>query len=207
MRQRTRLGALIVGVLAMAGPAAAADDVKLEVRTWTGQTWRLSQAVFDVFSTLLPRTDEQGKVAGPSEASSVIGGTGGGTGMGSGRSRQASLFGSPQELSSILEKRAEPLQVRQDATSVALMKEGVETRVPLERIASLLFYRQPIWTSTLPPYVASSHFRYSATAVLTDGSRVEGDYVNLGTLRLRGTGPLGRVDMPWEELEAVRFER
>jgi hypothetical protein len=192
------LGALIVGVLAMAGPAAAADDIKLEVRTWTGQTWRLSQATFDLFSTVVPTTQEEGKVAPQSDATALVGGTG--------RSR-AALFGSPQELGALFEKRAEPLQVRRDATSVGIVKGGVETRVPLDRIASLLFYRQPLWASPLPPYVAPSHFRYSATAVLTDGSRVEGDYVNLGTLRVRGTGPQGRVDMPWEELEVVRFER
>ena len=192
------LGALIVGVLAMAGPAVAADDMKVEVRTWTGQTWRLSEAAFDQYSTIVPRTEEAGKITPQSEAGMVVGGTG--------RSRGA-FFGNAQDLNQLFEKRAEPLQIRWEATAVVLVKDGVETRVPLERIGSLLFSRQPIWSSGLPPYVASSHFRYSATAVLTDGSRVEGDYVNLGTLRLRGTGPQGRVDMPWEELEVVRFER
>ena len=192
------LGALIVGMLTMAGPAAAADDMKVEVRTWTGQTWRLSQAAFDQFATIVPRTEEAGKATPQSEATSVVGGTG--------RSRGA-FFGNAQELSQLFEKKAEPVQVRHEATAVAIVKDGVETRVPIERIASLLFHRQPICTSTLPPYVASGHFRYSATAVLTDGSRVEGDYVNLGSFRVRGTGPQGRVDMPWEELEVVRFER
>ena len=192
------LGALIVGVLTMAGPAAAADDMKVEVRTWTGQTWRLSAAAFDQYSTFVPRTEESGKITPQSEATNVVGGTG--------RSRGA-FFGNAQDLNQLFEKRAEPLQIRHEATAVVLAKDGVETRVPLERIGSLVFHRQPIWTSSLPPYVASSHFRYSATAVLTDGSRVEGDYVNLGTLRVRGTGPQGHVDMPWEELEVVRFER
>ena len=40
-----------------------------------------------------------------------------------------------------------------------------------------------------------------------DGSRIESEYVNLGALRLRGTTPQGRVDLPWQELESVRFER
>jgi len=40
-----------------------------------------------------------------------------------------------------------------------------------------------------------------------DGERVEADYVNLGTAMLRGTTPNGRVEIPWEEVEHVIFER
>ncbi|MFQ5520232.1 MAG: peptidoglycan-associated lipoprotein Pal, partial [Candidatus Methylomirabilia bacterium] len=69
------------------------------------------------------------------------------------------------------------------------------------------FFRQPVEKSPLPPYVAATHFRHSATVVLVDGSSVEGDYVNLGTTVLRGMTPEGRVDIPWREIENVRFER
>jgi hypothetical protein len=51
------------------------------------------------------------------------------------------------------------------------------------------------------------HFRYAATAVMNDGSRVEGDYINLGTLVLRGQTTEGRLDISWEDIESVRFQR
>ena len=43
--------------------------------------------------------------------------------------------------------------------------------------------------------------------MLEDGSRVEGDYVNLGTTFLRGRAGQGRVDIPWDQIEIVRFKR
>ena len=44
-------------------------------------------------------------------------------------------------------------------------------------------------------------------AVMNDGSRVEGDYVNLGTLVLRGRTSGGRLDISWGDIESVRFQR
>ena len=55
--------------------------------------------------------------------------------------------------------------------------------------------------------MAPTHIRYAASVVLTDGSRVDGDYVNLGTVVLRGQTPEGRVDIPWQDIEVVRFSR
>ena len=43
--------------------------------------------------------------------------------------------------------------------------------------------------------------------MLTDGSRVEADYVNLGTTVVRGMTPQGRVDIPWGDVETIRFQR
>jgi hypothetical protein len=59
----------------------------------------------------------------------------------------------------------------------------------------------------LPSYVAAGHYRYSATALLDDGSRIEADYVSLGTTFLRGRTAQGRMDIPWEQIEVVRFTR
>jgi len=47
----------------------------------------------------------------------------------------------------------------------------------------------------------------AATAVLSDGSKIEGDYVNLGTALLRGATPQGTIDIPWDEIESIRFRR
>jgi hypothetical protein len=90
---------------------------------------------------------------------------------------------------------------------VSFTQAGVERRIPLDAIRDLAFRRTQVSNSTLPPYVAPTHFRYAASALLTDGSRVEGDYVNLGTAILRGLTSQGRVDIPWQDIEVVRFSR
>ena len=89
---------------------------------------------------------------------------------------------------------------------MALEKDAVERRIPLLSLASLVFTRQPV-VSSIPSYLAATHFRYAATAVLVDGTTVEGDYVNLGTTILRGTTADGRVEIPWHEIETLRFVR
>jgi hypothetical protein len=197
MTSRSLIGlVLLILMTGAAGPAAAQDVA--EVRTWTGQSWRLTEPSLEMFYTIVPPAKDEGALAAPAEATAVVGGTG--------RSR-ALLFGSMEDIERDIARRPEPLQENWQATAVTLSRDGVETRVPLERIATLTFYRQPLLNSTLPPYVAPTHFRYSAMAVLTDGSRVEADYVNLGTARLRGASPQGRVDLAWEDIEVIRFVR
>jgi hypothetical protein len=87
-----------------------------------------------------------------------------------------------------------------------LSRDGVEVRVPVERLATLTIARQPAGSS-LPPYISPTHQRYAATAVLTDGSRIEADYLNFGTAVLRGMTLQGRVDVPFEQIESIRFTR
>jgi hypothetical protein len=116
------------------------------------------------------------------------------------------LFGSPQALAGLLERGPDPLSGQRQADAVTLQKGGVERRLPLASMASLAFARQPV-VSALPPYIAPTHFRYAATAVLLDGTKVEGDYVNLGTTILRGITVDGRVEIPWYEIETLRFVR
>jgi hypothetical protein len=171
-------------------PAAAQEPVA-EVRTWSGQTLRLTHPSLEVFYTILvkpPEAQESSDTAQPA--------TGANTPL---------LFGSAKALAGAIDKKPEPLSGQRQATAVTLAKAGVETKIPLASLASLAFSRVSL-ASTLPPYVAPTHFRYAATAVLTDGSRVEGDYVNMGTTILRGTTPQGRVDIPWYEIETLRLQ-
>jgi len=42
---------------------------------------------------------------------------------------------------------------------------------------------------------------------LADGRRIAADYVNLGTAILRGATPDGRLDIPWQDIEVLRFAR
>jgi hypothetical protein len=184
---RIAIGLVIVG--ATAGPAVA-QSITAEVRTFGGQTYHLTDVSMEVLYTIvLPKGD-----AGPSETAPTTG------------PRTPMLFGSAAQIGRFLDRGPDPLQGQRQSETVTLRKNGVEVRLPLAAVDTLSFTRTRI-VSTLPPYVASEHYRHTATAVLLDGSRIEGNYVNLGTTFLRGRTPYERVDIPWQDIETVRFTR
>ena len=189
-----RVGALLVVCLALWATPSAAQDMSAEVRTWAGQSWRLAQPSFEVFYTI-PAPPKGGPDAYGAPPPGAVG------------SSSLSMSGSLLALSSFFDQGPGPRQGHRQADYLTIRRGAVETRLPLASITSLTFTRQPVSGSTLPPYFVSRHFRYAATAVLTDGSRVEGDYVNLGTLVLRGQTAEGRLDISWEDIESVRFQR
>lgn len=195
---RLVMGVVALAVLAVPATPAFSQEVTAEVRTWQGQTWRLTQTSLEAYSTLVPPPKEGAPGAGPEGAEQM----GAGAGL-----RGLRLFGSAQTLSAMFAKGPEPVGRQARVDVLTLYRAGAETKVPVEKIASLAFFRQPVKDSTLPPYVTDSHVHYSATAVLTDGSRVEGDYVNLGSTFFRGMTPQGRVDIPWDSIEIIRFQR
>jgi hypothetical protein len=177
-------------VSATAGPAAA-QSITAEVRTFTGQTYRLIDVSLEVLYTIVPpRKDD----AGPAETAPTTG------------PRTPMLFGSAAQIGRFLDRGPDPLQGQRQSETVTLRKNGVDVQLPLVTLDSLSFTRTRV-VSTLPPYVASEHYRHAASAVLLDGRRVEGDYVNLGTTFLRGRTPYERVDIPWQDIETVRFTR
>jgi hypothetical protein len=189
MRCVLRLIIGLAGVATAVAPVAAQEPVA-EVRTWSGETLRLSQPSLEVFYTILVKGKED---TAPSPDASPS-------------ATPAMLFGSSTALSGMLDKKSDPMSGQRQAEVVTLRKGAMERRVPLMSVASLVFARQPV-VSSLPPYLAPTHFRYAATAVLVDGTTVEGDSVNLGTTILRGTTSDGRVEIPWHEIETLRFVR
>src|SRR5262249_31836353 len=96
---------------------------------------------------------------------------------------------------------------QRETSVLTLSRDGVDVKVPVERLATLTIARRPAAGSSLPPYVSPTHQRYGATAGLTGGSRIEADYLNFGTAVLRGMTPQGRVDVPFELIESIRFTR
>jgi hypothetical protein len=207
MTPRMLIGSLTLAVAAAAVSPAAAQDVTAEVRTWSGQSVQLSQPSLEVFYTILPKTEEGG---GGGYSGASAGGAPGtmGSGSGSGSQIGTEISGSIRSLSKLFkDKGPEPLQGNRQILTVSLTQAGVERRIPLDAIKDLAFTRTQVADSTLPPYVAPTHFRYAASALLTDGSRVDGDYVNLGTATLRGLTSQGRVEIPWQDIEVVRFSR
>jgi len=198
------IGALTLAMATAGAYPAAAQDVTAEVRTWSGQSLQLLQPSLELFYTIVPR--EEGPGGQAPGAGAAPGAMGSGTSTGSLIGTEIS--GSIRNLSRLFrDKGPEPLQGNRQAETVSFTQAGVERRIPLEAIKDLAFRRTQVSNSTLPPYVASKHFTYGASAVLTDGSRVDGDYVNLGTAVLRGVTPQGRVEIPWQDIEVVRFSR
>ena len=207
MTPRMLIGSLTLAVAAAAASPAAAQDVTAEVRTWSGQSVQLSQPSLEVFYTIVPKTEGTGEQQyGASGAGGAPGAMGSGTSTGSLVGTEIS--GSIRSQSRLFrDKGPEPLQGNRQAVTLSLTQAGVERRIPLDAIKDLAFKRVQVSNSTLPPYVASNQFTYAASALLIDGSRVDGDYVNLGTATLRGLTAQGRVEIPWQDIEVVRFSR
>jgi len=182
----------LVMVTATAGPAVA-QSITADVTTFAGQTYRLTDVSLEVLYTIVtPKNEDAGP--GPAETAPTTG------------PRTPMLFGSAAQIGRFLDRGPEPLQGQRQSETVTLRQNGVEVRVVLAEMSSLSFTRVRV-PSTLPPYVAAEHYRHAATAVLLDGSRVEADYVNLGTTVFRGRTPRGRVDVPWGEIKTVVFTR
>src|SRR5262244_3169867 len=198
MTPRMLIGSLTLAVAAAAVSPAAAQDVTAEVRTWSGQSVQLSQPSLEVFYTIVPKTEDGGG-GGQQYSGAVAGGASGsmGSGTSSGSLIGTEISGSIRSLSRLFkDKGPEPLQGNRQVVTVSLTQAGVERRIPLDAIKDLSFTRAQVSDSTLPPYVAPTHFKYAASAMLTDGSRVDGDYVNLGTAILRGLTSQGGVEIP-----------
>jgi hypothetical protein len=192
-----RIGTLLVACLGLWVTPAAAQDVSADVRTWSGESWRLAQPSFEIFYTIPAPT--QGGGGGSYGAPAPVGVSG---------PSSLSMSGPLSALEGYFgDAGPEPRQGHRQAEYITIRRGTVERQLPLASLASLTFTRQPVSGSTLPPYYVRRHFRYAATAVLTDGSRVEGDYINLGTLVLRGQTGHGRLDISWEDIETVRFQR
>ena len=190
-----RIGAVLVACLALWATPSAAQDVSAEVRTWSGESWRLAQPSLEVFYTI------------PAPAKGATDSYGAPPGAAGAGKSSLSMSGPLQALESFFDSGPGPRQGHRQAEYITIRRGAVETQLSLATITSLTFTRQPVSGSTLPPYYVGRHFRYAATAVLADGSRVEGDYINLGTLILRGQTAQGRLDISWEDIESVRFQR
>jgi hypothetical protein len=197
---------ILSGVLAGAalfGGAAVAQDSTVEVRTWTGQSFKLVSATFEIFYTIVP-PPPPGAEAAPTLPTSQ-GGVGQVTTIVASapqppiRSRMEGSLVLPQEGPDAKQGRR-----RQDV--IAVFRDQIEIRVPLATVSEVTFSRHSV-NSTLPSYFARDHFRHAATLKLADGSTIVGDYVNLGTAILRGTTAEGTVDIPWHQIEFLRFQR
>jgi hypothetical protein len=181
---------------------AGGQEAAVDVRTWAGQAFQLSSASLDTFYTVVA-TQPQGEVAAPG-----ISGKAGTSQAGSVTTIIAGpqLGGVRSAEGYVAPPGSDSKQGRRQQTFITVTRGGVDVRVPLTSVTVITFARAPL-KSQLPPYAGAGQYRYSATLDLTDGSQVAGDYVNLGTAVLRGTTPQGTVDIPWQDIQTLRFQR
>jgi hypothetical protein len=199
----------LIAILALAGLAALAlpaqaQDITADVKTWSGQSWRLSQPSLEVFYTIVSKPPDEARAGGSAAMDKVtsfnsltLGGLG-----------RESVDPSLMTLNRFFGKATpDTIQGHRQGQEITAYRGGVATQIPLGNISSITFKRQPVSDSSLPPYVAATHIRYAADIALADGTRIDADYVNLGTAILRGTTPDGRIDIPWQDIEVLRFAR
>src|SRR5262249_12433634 len=178
---------------------ATAQETTAEVRTWSGQSVTLAGPWVEGFYTGMPKSWTGEEASAP-----PVGGLAPPTMAGG---PQPEIRGSVQSLRSAFQEGPRALRAQRETSVLTFSRAGVELKVPVDRLATLTIARQTVANSSLPPYVSATHQRYAATAILIDGSRIEADYVNFGTAVLRGTTINGRVDVPFYEIESIRFSR
>jgi hypothetical protein len=204
MNLKTTLSLLLAATLAGSAGSAAGQDVTAAVRTWSGQSWQITQPSLEVFYTIVSKSQESQGGA----ASTGVGQLGGMGNLGLGVLGRQAVDPSLFTLNRLFGSQApDTIQGHRQAQEITVYRGGVATQITVASIVTLAFARQPVQDSSLPPYIADTHVRSTVTVLLTDGSRVEADYVNLGGMLLRGTVPGGRVDIPWQDIQTVEFRR
>jgi hypothetical protein len=203
MNLKMTLSLLLAAVLTSSAGSAAGQDVTATVRTWSGQSWQITQPSLEVFYTIVSKSQET-----PGGGGTSVGQLGGMTSLGLGVLGRQAVDPSLFTLNRLFGSQApDTIQGHRQAQEITVYRDGVATQIAVASIASLAIARQPVQDSSLPPYLANTHVRSSATVLLTDGTRVEADYVNLGGMLLRGTVAGGRVDIPWQDIQTVEFRR
>jgi len=170
--------------------SALAQESSATIRTFGGAAYKVADPSLEVFYTIGdPKEKDEGDSQGFKSMSMInVSATAGAPSADQGGEKESKLLRGPSRLA-----------------EVTVSKAGVETSVPWDRIQSLSFARKPVAVAALPSYVP--HYRHSVSVILVDGGRVDADYVNWGAAIVRGQTPAGRVDIPWEEVEQVIFER
>jgi hypothetical protein len=200
MRQHMLTAVAAVAAVFFLVGSAPAQESSATIRTYQGVTYKVADLTLEVFYSIgEPKSMEGGASAGSQPFTTMINVLPAGGG-GTGGAEQAAAGGGAGE-----EKRV--LSGHSRASDITVSNRGVTTRIAWDQIRALRFARKPVTDAglQLPPYIP--YFKYSASVSLVSGEQMEGDYVNLGGTIVRGTASTGRVDIPWEAVEYILFDR
>jgi hypothetical protein len=189
MRHHTVAAVAVAVVLAFGAGSALGQESSATIRTYQGVSYKVVDPSLEVFYTIgepKEKNEESTVQSSISISTSATAATGG-------------------EQPAAGEKEEKLMRGHARATSIVVSRQGVETRIAWDQIQDMRLSRKPVTVAGLPPYIP--HYRYAASVKLMSGQQVEADYVNFGTTIVRGTAPNGRVDIPWEEVESIIFER
>ena len=183
------LAAAVAVVMVLVG-SAVGQESSATIRTHQGVSYKVADPSLEVFYTIGEPAEK------PAETGTQFGSM-----INISTSANASTGAEP---SGPAGGEARLLRGHSRASEFAVWRQGVETRIALDQVRAIRFVRTPL-AAALPPYIP--HYRYSASVSMVTGQQVEADYVNLGAMIVRGVGQNGRVDVPWEEVESIAFER
>jgi hypothetical protein len=188
-----------VAAFVLLGGSALAQESTATVRTYHGAAYRIFDPSLELFYTIgEPKGMEGGATqeAGQRFGSTINISTSGGASPGGDQPVAAGAGEAPKLL-----------RGHSTANSITLSSLDVTTVIPWDQIRTLRFERQPVPPGGIrfPSYIP--HYKYSASVALTSGEKVEAGSVNLGGAIVRGTGPTGRVEIPWQEVEYIVFDR
>ncbi len=190
-------GAALAVVMLLVG-SAVAQESNATLRTYQGASYKLVDLSMEVFYTI---GEPKGFAGGATQGTAAQQfGT-----MITVAPSPGAAPGGEQPTSAGPGEEKKLLRGHSQATDVTVSRSGVETRVGWDQVRAMRFARTPVIIGSLPPYVP--YYRYTATVSLVNGQQVESDYVNLGAMVLRGTTQNGRVEIPWQEVEYLVFDR
>jgi len=204
MNRFTLIASLTALWIAALSLPATAQDVTADVKTWSGQTWSLSQPSLELFYSIVSKSQEgtADRGAGTMDRVSNF------TSLTLGGLRTEAADPSLVTMNRFFGKSApDTIQGHRQAQEITAYRGGVATQIPLANISSITFKRETVRDSSLPPYIAATHVRHAADITLADGGRIAADYVNLGATILRGASVDGRIDIPWQDIEVLSFVR
>ncbi len=199
MRLHKVMAVAIVVVLVFIAGTALGQDTIATIRTYQGVSYKLGDPSLEVFYTIgEPKSMQAGapQAAGGQSFGSMINITNV-SGAPAGGEQPGAGGGTEERL----------LRGHYQANAITVSNQGVPTRILLDQIRAVRFTRRSVAVEglQLPPYIP--YYKYSVSVSLVGGGQVDADYVNLGATIIRGTAPNGRVDILWEEVEQILFER
>lgn len=189
MRDRMVTAMTAAAIVLLLTGSAVGQESSATIRTHQGVAYKVADPSLEVFYTIGEPREKQDE--SKSQPGIVV--------------TTSAAAGGAGEQPAAGEQEARLLRGHSQASEVTVSRQGVETRFAWDQIRAMRFARKPVAVPSLPPYIP--YYRYSVTVSLVSGQQVDADYVNLGPAIVRGLTENGRVDIPWEDVEYIVFDR